>query len=88
MDSESILADTPGLPYIDVTSHVMLWELLNSHDWASSSTLILRPDETTVEVVARRVLDGPLPTSYCTSPTSNSSRAEVPSRRATSAFDH
>jgi sigma-54 dependent transcriptional regulator, acetoin dehydrogenase operon transcriptional activator AcoR len=59
MDSESILANTPGLPYIDVTSHVMLWELLNSHDWASSSTLILRPDETTVEVVARRVLDGP-----------------------------
>ena len=36
MDSESILANTPGLPYIDVTSHVMLWELLNSHDWASS----------------------------------------------------
>ena len=28
MDSESILANTPGLPYIDVTSHVMLWELL------------------------------------------------------------
>ena len=58
MDSESILANTPGLPYIDVTSHVM-WELLNSHDWASSRTLILRPDETTVEVVARRGLDGP-----------------------------
>ena len=59
MDSESILANTPGLPYIDVTSHVMLWELLKSHDWASSSTLILRPDETTVEVVARRVAHGP-----------------------------
>lgn len=59
MDSESILANTPGLPYIDVTSHVMLWELLNSHDWASSATLRLQPDGTAVEVIARRVLDGP-----------------------------
>jgi transcriptional regulator of acetoin/glycerol metabolism len=59
MDSESILANTPGLPYIDVTSHVMLWELLNSHDWASSATLSLQLDGTSVEVIARRVLDGP-----------------------------
>ena len=61
MDSESILANNPGLPYIDVTSHVMLWELLNSHDWSSSGTLRLQPDNTTVEVLARRVLDGPRP---------------------------
>jgi len=59
MDSESILANTPGLPYIDVTSHVMLWELLNSHNWASSGTLNLQLDGTSVEVIARRVLDGP-----------------------------
>jgi hypothetical protein len=59
MDSESILANTPGLPYIGVTSHVMLWELLNSHDWAASSTLRLQPDGTMVEVMARRVIDGP-----------------------------
>lgn len=59
MDSESVLANTPGLPYIDVTSHVMLWELLNSHDWASSGTFTLQPDGTSVEVIARRVLDGP-----------------------------
>jgi len=59
MDSESILANNPGLPYIDVTSHVMLWELLTSHDWASSGTLRLQPDGTSVEVIARRVLDGP-----------------------------
>jgi hypothetical protein len=58
MDSESILANTPGLPYVDVTSHVMLWELLNSHDWTSASTLRLQPDGTAVEVVARRVIDG------------------------------
>ena len=61
MDSESILANNPGLPYIDVTSHVMLWELLNTHDWSSSGTLRLQPDNTTVEVLARRVLDGPRP---------------------------
>ena len=59
MDSESILANNPGLPYVDVTSHVLLWELLNSHDWSSSGTLRLQPDDTSVEVIARRVLDGP-----------------------------
>jgi transcriptional regulator of acetoin/glycerol metabolism len=59
MDSESLLANTPGVPYVDVTSHVMLWELLNSHDWASSPTLLLQLDEAAVEVSARRVLDGP-----------------------------
>jgi hypothetical protein len=61
MDSESILANNSGLPYIDVTSHVMLWELLNSHDWSASGTLRLQPDNTTVEVIARRVLEGPRP---------------------------
>jgi hypothetical protein len=61
MDSESILANNPGLPYIDVTSHVMLWELLNSHDWSSSGILRLQPDNSTVEVIARRVLEGPRP---------------------------
>ena len=59
MDSESILANTPGLPYIGVTSHVMMWELLNSHDWTASNTLRLQPDGTMVEVMARRVIDGP-----------------------------
>ncbi len=59
MDSESILANTPGLPYIGVTSHLMLWELLNSHDWAASDTLRLQPDGTMVDVMARRVIDGP-----------------------------
>lgn len=61
MDCESILANNPGLPYIDVTSHAMLWELLSSHDWSSSGTLRLQPNDTTVEVLARRVLDGPRP---------------------------
>ena len=59
MDHESLLANTAGLPYVDVTSHVLLWELLNAHDWSSGGALRLQPDGTSVEVTARRVLDGP-----------------------------
>jgi transcriptional regulator of acetoin/glycerol metabolism len=59
MDQESILANTPGLPYVSVASHVMLWELLNSHNWSSSSTLHRELDGTPYEVTARRVVDGP-----------------------------
>ncbi|TKA04653.1 sigma-54-dependent Fis family transcriptional regulator [Actinacidiphila oryziradicis] len=59
MDHESLLANTPGLPYVSVHSHVMLWELLSSHDWSSGDTARLLVEDTSVEVVARRVLDGP-----------------------------
>ena len=59
MDHESLLANIPGLPYVDVTSHVLLWELLNAHDWSSGGALRLQPDGTSVEATARRVLDGP-----------------------------
>ncbi|GAP54508.1 acetoin dehydrogenase operon transcriptional activator AcoR [Arthrobacter sp. Hiyo6] len=59
MDQESILANTPGLPYVSVASHVMLWELLNSHNWSSSSTLRRELEATSIEVTARRVTDGP-----------------------------
>ena len=59
MDHESLLVNIPGLPYVDVTSHVLLWELLNAHDWSSGGALRLQPDGTSVEVTARRVLDGP-----------------------------
>ena len=59
MDHESLLANIPGLPYVDVTSHVLLWELLNAHDWSSGGAVRLQPDGTSVEVTARRVLDGP-----------------------------
>lgn len=59
MDHESLLANTPGLPYVSVHSHVMLWELLSSHDWSSGDTARLLVGDTSVEVVARRILDGP-----------------------------
>ena len=59
MDHESLLANTPGLPYVSVSSHVMLWELLSAHDWSTGGTARLVLDGTTVEVMARRVLNGP-----------------------------
>jgi transcriptional regulator of acetoin/glycerol metabolism len=59
MDQESILANTPGLPYVSVASHVMLWEVLKSHNWSSSNTLRRELEATSIEVTARRVVDGP-----------------------------
>jgi hypothetical protein len=62
MDHESLLANIPGLPYVDVTSHVLLWELLNAHDWSSGGALRLQPDGTSVEARKPQVLmaTGPL----------------------------
>ncbi|UTT71233.1 hypothetical protein NMQ03_09205 [Arthrobacter sp. DNA4] len=59
LDHESILANTPGLPYVNVASHVMLWEVLNAHNWSSSPTLRRELEGTMLEITARRVSDGP-----------------------------
>jgi sigma-54 dependent transcriptional regulator, acetoin dehydrogenase operon transcriptional activator AcoR len=61
MDNESVLANTPGLPYVSVTSHVMLWEMLTARDWSRGGTTRFTLEGTGFEVVARRVLDGPRP---------------------------
>ncbi|WP_207841195.1 helix-turn-helix domain-containing protein [Williamsia soli] len=58
MDHESILSNNPGLPYVNVSSHVALWEVLNAHDWSSGGSARIRLDGSAVEVMARRVLDG------------------------------
>lgn len=58
MDHESLLANTPGLPYVNVTSHVMLWELLNSHDWSGEMTARFQLESVGPQVTARRVLKG------------------------------
>lgn len=58
MDEESLLANTPGLSYVDVGSHVALWQLLSDQDWSAGSAL-LRLDGLHYDVTARRVLDGP-----------------------------
>jgi hypothetical protein len=59
LDHESILANTPGLPYVNVASHVMLWEVLNSHNWSAAPTLRRELEGTRIEITARRVSDGP-----------------------------
>ncbi len=59
MDRESMLANTPGLPYVSVTSHVLLWEKLTAHSWARDRTARFLLDGTDLEVVGRRVVDGP-----------------------------
>lgn len=59
MDRESMLANTPGLPYVSVSSHVMLWEFLSAQDWVRQSLLRFPLDGTGVEVSARRVVEGP-----------------------------
>ena len=59
MDHESILSNNPGLPYVNVSSHVALWEMLNAHDWSGGGAARIRLDGSAVEVMARRVLDGP-----------------------------
>jgi len=58
MDHESLLANTPGLPYVNVTSHLMLWELLNRHDWSAEATGQFQLDSGGTEVTARRVING------------------------------
>ncbi|MGY1883949.1 helix-turn-helix domain-containing protein [Blastococcus sp. SYSU DS0753] len=59
MDSASLLANNAGVPYIDVGSRVVLWELLSAHDWSSGRPARFPLEGTGVEVTARRVLDGP-----------------------------
>lgn len=58
LDKESLLANTPGLPYVNVSSHVMLWERLHQHRWRDGETLTLELAEGGVEVTARRVVEG------------------------------
>lgn len=59
LDSESLLANTPGLAYVSVTSHVLLWELLNTHDWSREAAPRFVLAEPGVDVLARRVASGP-----------------------------
>lgn len=59
VDAESLLANTPGLPYVSVHSHVALWEMLNAHDWRTEGSARLWLDDRGTEVVARRVQEGP-----------------------------
>jgi transcriptional regulator of acetoin/glycerol metabolism len=59
LDKESLLANTPGLPFVSVSSHVTLWEQLSQHRWVEGEAARLQLLEQSVEVVARRILEGP-----------------------------
>lgn len=59
LDKESLLANTPGLPFVSVSSHVMLWEQLRRHRWVEGEPARLELPDQSVEVVARRVVEGP-----------------------------
>jgi sigma-54 dependent transcriptional regulator, acetoin dehydrogenase operon transcriptional activator AcoR len=61
MDQESMLANTPGLPYVNVNSHVLLWELVNAHHWGTGPVADLTLNGTSLRVAARRVIEGPKP---------------------------
>ncbi|MDI9896446.1 helix-turn-helix domain-containing protein [Rhodococcus sp. IEGM 1381] len=58
MDRETLLANTPGLPYVSVDSHVVLWDRLSAHNWALVNTARWDIDAGAVAVTARRVVEG------------------------------
>ncbi|MFY0408731.1 sigma-54-dependent Fis family transcriptional regulator [Solicola sp. PLA-1-18] len=58
MDEHSLLANTPGLPYVSVTSHLALWEMFNVHDWSGTPVARVHLDGPGIDVVARRVSEG------------------------------
>lgn len=39
VDRHSLMANTPGLPFVSVDSHLLLWELLSGHDWRRKEVL-------------------------------------------------
>jgi hypothetical protein len=39
LDRHSMMANTPGLPFVSVDTHLVLWELLNGHDWRRQEVL-------------------------------------------------
>lgn len=57
LDKESLLANTPGLAYVSVSSHVMLWELLSRHRWSPGESVHLELADA-LQVTARRVVEG------------------------------
>jgi hypothetical protein len=39
VDRQTLMANMPGLPFVSVDTHIVLWELLVGHDWRRSDTL-------------------------------------------------
>jgi len=58
LDGQSMLANTPGVPYVSVDTHLVLWELLNQHDWRSSDPAEIQLP-TGVLAIGRRLTEAP-----------------------------
>lgn len=56
LDRRSMMANTPGLPFVSVDGHLVLWELLNGHDWGTSELLEFTLPSG-VQIAGRRVPD-------------------------------
>lgn len=58
LDGQSMLANTPGVPFVSVDTHLILWELLQQHDWRRSDPAHIQLP-TGVLAVGRRLTDAP-----------------------------
>jgi sigma-54 dependent transcriptional regulator, acetoin dehydrogenase operon transcriptional activator AcoR len=56
LDGQSMLANTPGVPYVSVDTHLILWELLRQHDWRRSDPAEIQLPTGAI-AVARRVTE-------------------------------
>jgi transcriptional regulator of acetoin/glycerol metabolism len=49
VDRHSMMANTPGLPFVSMDSHLLRWELLSGHDWRRQEVLeFTLPSGTTI----------------------------------------
>jgi hypothetical protein len=58
MDRQSLLANTPGLSYVDASSHVVLWEMLNAHDWSRGQLRLASYGPSNADVAVQRLVGG------------------------------
>jgi len=56
LDGQSMLANTPGVPFVSVDTHLILWELFQQHDWRRSDPAQIQLP-TGVLAVGRRLTD-------------------------------
>lgn len=58
MNRESLLANTPGLNFVDMPTQIMLWNLLTAHDWARDRVAHFTYGEGRIQVTAARITSG------------------------------
>lgn len=58
MNRESLLANTPGLNFVDMPTQVMLWNMLTSHDWTRDRVAHFSYGEGRIRVTAARITSG------------------------------